>query len=147
MEKIIEVSDSGLIREIFGSGDKKKKFIEKEFGVTLGLREQGILVKGEANNLERAVSFLHRLIKLSKEGLVFSGEELSQYSKSISQEVTSSDMFMKIKVNSKRKFVVPMTEGQKKYISSIEKYDITFSIGPAGTGKTYLAMAMAVNYL
>lgn len=53
----------------------------------------------------------------------------------------------KIEVSAKRKYVVPKTKGQKEYIDAIRKYDIVFAIGPAGTGKTYLAMAMAVQAL
>jgi phosphate starvation-inducible PhoH-like protein len=52
-----------------------------------------------------------------------------------------------IPVSSKRRFIIPKTENQKRYLDSIKQYDIVFGIGPAGTGKTYLAMAMAVNAL
>ena len=62
------------------------------------------------------------------------------------QEVSLKELFLNnIPVSSKRRFIVPKTENQRNYLDSIKEYDIVFGIGPAGTGKTYLAMAMAVN--
>ncbi len=64
------------------------------------------------------------------------------------QEVSLKELFLNnIPVSSKRRFIIPKTENQRNYLDSIKEYDIVFGIGPAGTGKTYLAMAMAVNAL
>jgi len=146
MEKLLEISDSSLIREIFGTGDKNLRFFEDELGITVSLRSQGILIKGSKVAVEKASYFLHKIIKLAREGVFLNREELAKYLVSLPGETSSRDTSFKIPVASKKKFVLPRTEGQKKYVKAIEDYDITFSIGPAGTGKTYLAMAMAVNF-
>ncbi len=85
---------------------------------------------------------------ISSEGYNLKPEDIRYAVKSISEggETSLKELFLNnIPVSSKRRFIIPKTEVQKKYIDSIKKYDIVIGIGPAGTGKTYLAMAMAIN--
>jgi len=145
MEKLINISDSSLVREIFGRQDSKLKFFEEELGVSINIRPQGLAVKGTKDKVAKAVYFLEKMIKLAREGMFLTKEEMTGYINSGSY-LPVDKKYPPIKVFSKKKFVVPKTEGQKRYVEAINTYDITFAIGPAGTGKTYLAMAMAVNY-
>lgn len=155
MEKIIHVEDTTAIKNICGIEDKNLKFIENKFGITLFLQAHGFCVRGAKKNTERAVSFIHKILDLSKEGLVFNREELAEYLDSAllpdldsEKEQGQKKDEMAIRVASpRRKFILPKTQGQKEYIKAMRMHDIVFAIGPAGTGKTYLAMAIAVNHL
>jgi phosphate starvation-inducible PhoH-like protein len=142
MEKLLEIKESSLLRDIFGREDNNLKFLEKEFRVKVSSNPRGIIVKGEAKKVEEAISFIEKIVKLREEGLIFERDELKEYLN------TTEGKEDGIRVSSaKRRLVFPKTKGQKNYIKAINNYDIVFSIGPAGTGKTYLAMAMAVNLL
>ena len=144
MKKLIEIDNPYLLKEICGIRDKNLKSIEEKFKVNIYLKEKGIYVEGEKKNVEKVLEVIEELIKLIKQGIDLNEENLKSF---LSSYETSKDS-LKIEVPSpKKKFIFPKTEGQKKYIEAIKKYDITFAIGPAGTGKTYLAMACAVNYL
>ena len=146
MEKLVIISESSVAREVFGDQDSKLKLIEKEFSVSINVRPQGLAVKGAKDKVYSAVRFIEKVIKLAKEGVFLTKEEIANYINS-GILLPSDKEHSRIKVFSKKKFIAPKTEGQKRYIEAIKTYDITFAIGPAGTGKTYLAMAMAVNYL
>lgn len=144
MEKLIQVEDYYSLRDIFGVEDKNLKILEKELGVKVYFKEEGILLKGEKSQVEEAIKFIEKILGLAKDGLFFNRDELKRYLKSNS----SDNEKYAVKVPSaRRKFILPKTEGQTDYIKAVREYDITFSIGPAGTGKTYLAMAVAVHYL
>jgi len=146
MEKLVSISESSVVREIFGHQDKKLKFFEEEFGVSVNIRSQGLAVKGAKDRVSEAVYFLEKMVKLAKEGVFLTKEEMTGYINSGSLLPPDKES-PRIEVFSKKKFIAPKTGGQKRYIEAINTCDITFAIGPAGTGKTYLAMAMAVNYL
>jgi phosphate starvation-inducible PhoH-like protein len=146
MEKIIKITDSALLREIFGVEDENLKFIEKNSKVKISLAEQGIRIKGVAPNVEDAAQLINKIISLGQAGLIFGSKQLQGYLKSQGGTATNSDNGIKVP-SAKKKFVLPKTDGQQQYIQAIGGYDIVFCIGPAGTGKTYLAMVMAVNYL
>ncbi|UCG35050.1 MAG: PhoH family protein [Candidatus Omnitrophota bacterium] len=146
MEKRIAIEDLPSLKDIFGVEDKNLRLIEKEFEVTVALKPDGILVKGVKENVENALGFMKRIVSLGKEGMVFNREELSRYLNSKGK--TKEEGKYGIRVFSARKrFVFPKTKGQEEYITAMRDHDIVFSVGPAGTGKTYLTMAMAVNYL
>ncbi|UCC95319.1 MAG: PhoH family protein, partial [Candidatus Omnitrophota bacterium] len=158
MEKIVEFDDYSYLRDIFGVEDKNRKLLEKEFNVILSLSPKGVIVKGNKEAVERACNLIKKIRELGRAGLVFSGEDFRSYlascNHSNAQAINAGHNNNEeakpygIKVPSaRRRFVLPKTKGQRDYLSAMGEYDITFSIGPAGTGKTYLAMAMAVNYL
>ncbi|MFH1772091.1 MAG: PhoH family protein [Candidatus Omnitrophota bacterium] len=156
MERLIKVEDYNCIRDIFGVEDCNLRFLEKEFKVRISQVNEGILIIGSKNNLEHANYCISKMIELTKDGFAFDQEQLRQYistndsNKKLLDSGSGkiSDKKSGIRVLSgRKKFVMPKTKGQLNYIKAILKCDITFSIGPAGTGKTYLAMAMAVNSL
>jgi phosphate starvation-inducible PhoH-like protein len=147
MEKLLEIKDNQFIKSIFGIEDRNIKHIERECKVSIFLKREGLLIKGQKDMVEKATSLIKRMERLFREGLTLTHSEISQILSASDKDVEDFEQF-KIKVPSaKKKFVFPKTEGQREYIKAIQEYDITFAIGPAGTGKTYLAMAMAVNYL
>lgn len=147
MEKAVNVFDSSLIREVFGVGDRKAVFLEDKLGVIIKVKSQGLVVKGSKTGVDKAVHTLNKLLKLAKDGVSLNQEELKQYFKSVPMRSSESCNYSKINIPAKKKSIFPKTDGQNRYIEAIERSSIVFSIGPAGTGKTYLAMAMAANYL
>ena len=155
MERIVNIEDFSKIKEIFGAEDRNLRLLEKEFKVTISLKSNGVLVKGQSAKVEEAVKFLKKMFDLSREGLVLDSKELTQYLGSNTSDSEFPGGFQS-RVDQKesirvfaahKKFVFPKTHGQEDYVKAMRDYDVVFSIGPAGTGKTYLAMAMAVNYL
>ncbi|MFO8053406.1 MAG: PhoH family protein [Candidatus Omnitrophota bacterium] len=153
MRKTIPIEDSSKLKFIFGPQDKNLKLLEKELDVSIYLTPQGISIEGKKPNTKEASAQLNKIIKLTQEGFILSQKELIKllYSKEPSgpaQKTNKNTAEDGIKVfsGSKQK-VFPKTKGQLSYIGSINQSDIVIATGPAGTGKTYLAMAMAVNYL
>jgi phosphate starvation-inducible PhoH-like protein len=155
MEKLINIDDFSKIREIFGAEDRNLRLLEKEFKVSISLKSHGVLIKGKTAKVEEAAGFLKKMFDLSNEGLVFDKEELTQYLGTNNKTTEFSKTLLPQADNgegirvfaSHKRFVFPKTHGQQEYVKAMRDYDIVFSIGPAGTGKTYLAMAMALNYL
>ncbi|MBN3039673.1 MAG: PhoH family protein [Candidatus Omnitrophica bacterium] len=156
MEKIITIDDFSYLTYICGPKDENLKYLQKLLELTVNIEPQGILLRGARERVESAENIIKKIYSLAKEGINLSHEELRQMGQSQkdSQRFNSNSPLPgsaaqnAIPVPSARKKqVFPKTSGQSSYIEAIKKYDIVFSIGPAGTGKTYLAMAMAVNYL
>lgn len=146
MEKIIKITDSALLREIFGVEDKNLKFIEEKFKVKISLVSQGIRVKGAKEDIEQAAGLITKIMNLGQAGLVFGGGQLEGYLDAQADKEISSKGAISVS-SAKKRFVLPKTDGQEEYVRAMRDYDIVFSIGPAGTGKTYLAMVMAVHSL
>ncbi|MBD3264712.1 MAG: AAA family ATPase [Candidatus Omnitrophica bacterium] len=153
MKKNICIDDAPALKAIFGVEDKNLTFLEGELGVNISVVPEGIAIKGPKPRVERAAFFIDKIIDLAKDGFAFNQRELSNYISShdagdIKNKEHPESEGGEIRVpSSRRKAVFPKTGGQKAYIKAIHKHDIVFATGPAGTGKTYLAMAMAVNFL
>lgn len=142
-----QIYDPRFERELFGNFDEHVKLIEKNLNIDIILREGKIVLFGEERNVEVAVKLLEEL-----HGMVQSGKSLDRQSILYSIDVLFSGSGEKMKelegtivITKKGNPVQPKTHGQKEYVNLIESNDITFGIGPAGTGKTYLAVAMAVK--
>ncbi len=156
MRKLLEISDSSDLSYIFGVKDRNIKLLETELGISVNVESHGILLKGNKDKIEKAEHFIKSIIALKDDGFNLTIEELKNYlnlSTNItklslkSSEFKDKEQFGIVVPSSRKKMVLPKTNGQIEYINSIKEYDIVFAIGPAGTGKTYLAMAMAVNCL
>jgi len=147
MEKIISLDGVAPLNSLFGVGDSNLKLLEDELKVKIALKPQGIVVTGDKFHIRQASEFLHKIAQLEGEGFKFSREDICRYLSSvdvIGQESAGAG----VRVPSRRKkLVLPETRGQESYIEAMQRSDIVFCTGPAGTGKTYLAMAIAVNYL
>ncbi len=135
---------------LFGNKEENLKIIEEAFDVKVVPRANFIKVVGERSGVHKARALFAELEAIVKEGRVIRGHELKYAVKALAlDKAKEMRAFLKkrIKVASKRMFVTPKTEGQAAYVDAIRRHDIVFGIGPAGTGKTYLAMAMAVEAL
>ena len=135
-------------KDVFGQFDIFAKKIERALHVTLIARNGKVKVLGEEKNVERAQQVLSRLTELSRRGTTIQ-EQNVDYALSLTMEDSAEDILTIDKDlichTLQGKPIKPKTLGQKKYVDAIREKMITFGLGPAGTGKTYLAMAMAIT--
>src|SRR4051812_31545643 len=147
--KRITVPEEG-IETLFGSYDENLKHLESLFNVRIRTQGHDLLVEGEAPNLDKVDRVVGQLSSLMRDGLKLSNSDVKTASDMVAQDtlVDLRDHFLKgsLTAAGKRR-IAPKTVNQRKYLDAIEQHDIVFGIGPAGTGKTYLAMAQAVAYL
>lgn len=148
MKKVITVNEL-IIPIIFGQNDEYLKFIKKNTDVNISIRMDKIYLEGEETQVSFVEKLITHLIDISSKRQLNIGnvEEIFKILKDNDNSNVSSVMTESIKVSGWIKQVYLKTENQQKYINSIRNNDIVFAIGPAGTGKTYLAMAMAINFL
>ena len=147
-EKIIEFDAMEQAVSLFGSFDENVKMIEGEYDVSIISRGSELKVCGDIENVDKAVRALNSMLML-----INKGEQLTQQNVRYvltlvnegNEDKISSMGSGSICISSKGRPVKPKTLGQKKYCDAIMNNTITFGIGPAGTGKTYLAVAMAVT--
>jgi phosphate starvation-inducible PhoH-like protein len=133
---------------LFGSMDENIRLLEKEYGVSVVARDSEIKVSGEPEGVERAVRAVNSLLSLINRGETLT-EQNVRYCMSLvndgAEEKVQALAGDCICVTCKGKPIKPKTLGQKRYCAAIAKNTITIGVGPAGTGKTYLAVAMAVT--
>ena len=147
--KRITVPEEG-IETLFGSYDENLKHLESLFKVRIRTQGHELLVDGESSDLERVNRVVAQLSSLMRDGYKLSDADVKTASDLVAQD-TSVDLrehFLKGSLTAAgRRRVAPKTVTQRLYLDAIEQHDIVFGIGPAGTGKTYLAMAQAVAFL
>jgi phosphate starvation-inducible PhoH-like protein len=138
------------IESLFGTYDENLKHLESSFGVRIRTTGNELIVEGEASDVARAEKVLDQLAALMRGGYRLAKGDVKTAVQLVSQDETVelADYFLRsaTKTSGKRQ-VVPKSVTQKRYLDAIEQFDIVFGIGPAGTGKTYLAMAQAVSFL
>lgn len=148
IEQIIEFEALEQAVSLFGSFDENVKLIENEYGVSIISRGTDLKVVGDAENVSKAVRALNSLLVLIGKGEAITNQNV-RYVLSLVKEGNEDKLNTmtsdSICITSKGRPVKPKTLGQKKYCEAIRNNTITFGIGPAGTGKTYLAVAMAVT--
>lgn len=147
IQKKFIVSEEKFERELFGDFDENIKLIESTLSIDVILREGNIVLMGEEKNVDLALKLMNELHDTVSNGKYLDKQSITY---SLSLLLEGSEMRIKeledvIVLTKKGKPVQPKTLGQKKYVDLIKSNDITFGIGPAGTGKTYLAVAMAVR--
>ena len=136
------------VANVFGQFDAYIKKIERTLNVTVVLRGESMKLLGEEHNLKKAEQVFLQLIELSKRGNIITEQNVN-YALALSEEEKESAIVEIDKdcichtINGKP--VKPKTLGQKAYVDAIRQKMIVFGMGPAGTGKTYLAMAMAIT--
>ncbi|MBR4726518.1 MAG: PhoH family protein [Clostridia bacterium] len=147
-EQIINVDRMEQAVSLFGSFDENIRQIEQAFSVSVISRGSELKVTGEAENVQKGVRAINGLLTLINRGESLS-EQNVRYVLSLVNEGNDDKIANMaadcICITAKGKPVKPKTLGQKKYIETIRKNTITIGVGPAGTGKTYLAVAMAVT--
>ena len=138
------------VESLFGSYDENLKHLESLFSVRIRTNGHELVVEGDTGDVARAEKVLDQLVALMQGGYRLGKGDVKTASQLVLQDenVELSDYFLKgtTRTSGKRQ-VMPKSINQRRYLDAIERYDIVFGIGPAGTGKTYLAMAQAVSYL
>ena len=148
IEKTIDIERMEQAIQLFGSFDENIKELEKEYGVTILSRGTDIKVSGNAEGVYNACKAIDALLSLVEKGEVINDQRVRYVMDLVrdgsSEQVTriAGDV---ICITAKGRPLKPKTLGQKKYVESIRQNTVTLGIGPAGTGKTYLAVAMAVQ--
>ena len=147
MEKIIEIENIGKIISIFGEFDRNINRIKKEFDVSVINRDSLIKISGNDENVLKTENVIMSLSKLIDSGETVTDQNLGYAIDMAKDGVDETVLYGKdcLCITAKGKPVKSKTLGQKTYVDAIKKNTITFGIGPAGTGKTYLAVAMAVK--
>jgi phosphate starvation-inducible PhoH-like protein len=138
------------IRALYGPYDENIKYLESLISVRLHLRGNELMIEGDDSDVEVVLSILEDFAALFEEGRRMSNDELKSAFRQIAEDraYTLRDYFTKSRLNpTGKKQVTARSANQRRYIEAIEKHDIVFGIGPAGTGKTYLAVAVAVQEL
>jgi phosphate starvation-inducible PhoH-like protein len=145
----IELPPRGL-ETLFGVHDQNIKYLETLLDVRINARGQDVSIDGDPRDVETAERILEDFSELFKEGRQFTDKELREAFAQIAEDRAFSlrDYFTKSRFNpAGKKQVAPKSANQRKYIQAIQERDVVFGIGVAGTGKTYLAVAMAVQAL
>ena len=139
---------SELLSSIFGTYDSNIRKIEDEYNVSVVNRGDDVVISGEEAGVLKAKTVVNALINLAKSGQIIEEQNVNYIvSETNDNNATQlndiNDDFICLTMNGRA--LRPKTLGQKKYVDSIRKNTIVFGVGPAGTGKTYLAMAMAIT--
>jgi phosphate starvation-inducible PhoH-like protein len=155
MEQVIPIGDEDLLRALFGPGDRHLRRLRQRFGVDVVLRDQGLKLVGEeaavveaASAVRRAIGIWRRDHQLTDEAMRRVVDDGGPVAESDAQPETGNDGAGAPPLRAQpNDGVHPRTAGQDHYVAAIRDHAITFAIGPAGTGKTYLAVAVAVSEL
>ncbi len=156
MELKIRIADHGQAANLLGERDENLTFMEKALNVRMVARGEDLTVYGDSRTLQQAQRVLEELLVLAKSDITITPASIhyaiKMFGGAAQQPVNGSVKTMgqlakTIYTTPRGKQIKAKTFGQQQYLEAIQKHDITFGIGPAGTGKTYLAVVMAVNAL
>ncbi len=148
MKATVQISRG--VESLFGTRDENIRLIESGLNVNTSLVDNLIEIEGEPWNVARVENILQEYVALVREGHVFNNGDLNSYLRVVTED---SEVSLRALVNSGRqrsfgkKVLAPKTTNQRRYLEAIERNDLVFGVGPAGTGKTYLAVAMGVSAL
>jgi len=150
VEEVIELHREEIL-EFCGRNDEKIREIEERFQTKIIPRGNEIRVYGTRGDVDRTVQLIHDLLDVTRNGeRNLSARQVGHVAESVKRGETESArkiLDIAIPTGIRHRVISPMTAGQRHYVEAIRRSDIVFAIGPAGTGKTYLAMAMAVASL
>ena len=143
----LQFEDNNLVRELYGQHNENLKEIENLYGIRIHSRGGKLSLEGENREVQSAYKFLNKIYSLMEKGYSLDPGDLELASRIVDENsVQLEDIFLDtVCISTRKKIIAPKSLNQKLYIESIRKHDIVFGVGPAGTGKTYLAMAMAVS--
>ncbi len=147
---VINFEDIDILRKLAGDSCEHLKILEETIGIRCSLKGDNIEILGDDFNVELAKHTLRGLYSIIKEGFPVYPSDVWYAVRMLAKDsgINLKDVFMDtIYISSSKKVITPKSFQQKVYIDKMRTNDILFGIGPAGTGKTYLAMAMAVSYL
>ena len=144
------IPNEETIPALYGELDRNLRLMEELHRVSLSARGSKVQIEGEEKAVARVERLLVQLSDMLAQGVITHKEDVSSAIRAFSADPSSSlkDIFQEtIPVSNRKRQVAAKNETQRRYVEAIKKHDIVFGIGPAGTGKTYLAMAMAVSSL
>lgn len=147
-EKIVAFDRLEHAINLFGNFDENIKIIEESFNVRIITKDDEIRIIGHTEEVEKAQGVMKRLVSTASRGDIITKQTVNYIVQlAIDNNLENTEDFSadNICINAKGKQIKAKTYGQKKYVNAIKNNDICFGIGPAGTGKTFLAVAMAVN--
>ncbi len=146
MEITVQLDSAHRQLELFGPADSNLRLLRKALDVRITARQENLIVTGKEKDVNKAAEIIDRMQKhLLKRHCLSSADVIALISRGDSSEAVETSQA--ITVYSQKKVIEPSTSGQLKYIEAMLANDLTFCIGPAGTGKTYLAVAIAVAML
>ena len=148
--RTLEFENARAVQSLYANDIKLLKNLEDSLGVRVTTREGWVKMEGEPEKLDRAQRVFDQLEEARKRGVDIQKHEFNYALNSVNEERSdnlSDAISARIVTSSRKAPVIARTVGQKNYVEAIEKHDVVFAIGPAGTGKTYLAVAMAVAAL
>ncbi len=148
--KHFDVADAALAAQLFGQQNKHLKLVEKKLGIRLGSQGTVIHLSGDAAQVHVGYRLLEELCFLLQEGVPLYPVDIDYALRILSSDSTTSlrDIFCDtVFISARNKLIAPKSLAQKNYIDHIRENHVVFGVGPAGTGKTYLAMAMGVAAL
>ncbi|MCF8067346.1 MAG: PhoH family protein [Desulfobacterales bacterium] len=144
----VDFSDISLARQLFGEHNGNLKLVAEALDVAINSRGTTVNIQGDPIEIKLAENILSQLYGLIKDKFPIYPNDVDYAIRLLSGDdrIKLKDIFLDtVYITSKKRSITPKSLGQKAYIDAIRKHDISFGIGPAGTGKTYLAMAMAVS--
>ena len=146
MEVTIQLDSTDKQLELFGPADSYLRLLRQSLGVQITARQSMLMITGKDENVKKAAEIIDKMQKQLIKGRSLTTEDVTAFIRSrVSPQ--SLDTGKTISVYSHKKVIEPSTKGQLRYIETMLANDLTFCIGPAGTGKTYLAVAIAVSML
>ncbi len=150
METLFKLDNNRELQQLFGKYDANLKLIEQELKVRISHHKSGLQIHGSEKQTQNTTELLEYLLDIVDSGRDVKRRDIIDALR-LSDPTTGIDFKKlskgKIDVVAKGALITPKTKGQMEYIEAIKHFDIVFGLGPAGTGKTYIAMAMAVNAL
>jgi len=148
--KVLTIEDNSLTKDLFGKQNENLKIIENLLDIRISTRGNNLSLHGEPIQVELAEKLVKSLYSILKKGYPLSYQDIDYAIRILKTDSLANleEIFLdSILISPEKKNITPKSINQKKYVNYIKSYDIVFAIGPAGTGKTYLAMAMAVSFL
>ena len=146
----VSFADHNLLKNLCGEHDKHLKLIEKLEPVKVKAWGNNITISGNNGNVRKISSMLQQLYSIMEKGWHIQSSDIDYAHRILSEDVTFelARIFLDtVFISSQKRIITPKSIAQRLYIEYMRNFDMVFAIGPAGTGKTYLAMAMAVSYL
>jgi phosphate starvation-inducible PhoH-like protein len=148
--RTLEFESARVVQSLYANDVKLLKTLEDALGVKVTTRDGWVKLEGETGQLDRAQRVFEQLDQARQKGVDIHKHEFSYALNSVTEarpDTLNDVVDVKITTSSRKPPIMPRTLGQRQYVEAIQKRDIVFGIGPAGTGKTYLAVAMAVAAL
>jgi phosphate starvation-inducible PhoH-like protein len=146
VQQVLDVSNDVAV-ELAGIGDGVLEALRDRLRCTILLRGNRLTIEGEEPNVSEARAVVDELVELVESGQEIGPTTVDSVLEAIDQAESVQEVFGDVVWRHRGKQITPKTVNQKRYVDAIRRYTVTFGIGPAGTGKTYLAMALAVAAL